>query len=91
MVRVGCHAETIKRKVVAGIQKSGKTPEESFDSFDIDVDGLINHLELQKGHTFEGYNSTAYYLCYIISVDRRNRLLLWEQEVGSSNLSTPTL
>ena len=28
---------------------------------------------------------------FVISKDRRTRLLLWEQEIGSSNLSTPTL
>ena len=27
----------------------------------------------------------------LLTLDRRNRLLLWEQEIGSSNLSTPTL
>ena len=43
------------------------------------------------GYRKVGYISVVYDLSYIILRDRDAGLLLWEQEIGSSNLPTPTL
>ena len=60
-----------------------------------DFPSLINSTKnteiWESGHRFHGYNSSVYSVSYILSGNTTNRRLLWEQEIGSSNLSTPTL
>ena len=51
----------------------------------------VNQAKIGKWDTKKmGYNSIVYDLSYTILRDRNTGLLLWEQEIGSSNLSTPT-
>ncbi len=45
----------------------------------------------EKGHVFEGHKYCVRPLSCIINKLGVARSLLWEQEIGSSNLSTPTL
>ena len=45
----------------------------------------------KKGHGLEGHREGEGALSCLIKELRGGRSLLWEQEIGSSNLSTPTL